>query len=122
MERLYKITVRWERLRNESTELPLLFRTGVSYRLPWSLLEYRPLVAADFLYVNNDVTRVGLGFETAIIGNLDLRAGYILGSESLGLTAGLGVRYGIFNIAYAFVPLDYDLGNSHRFSLAIGFN
>jgi hypothetical protein len=40
----------------------------------------------------------------------------------MGLTAGLGVKYGIFNIAYAFVPFDYDLGNSHRFSMVIAFN
>ncbi len=110
------------KLRNESTRLPLSLRTGLSYVLPWKLLENQPLVAADLLYVNNDVTRVGLGFEAGVMNNFDLRAGYILGSETLGLTAGLGVKFGIFNIAYAFVPLDYDLGNSHRFSLLIGFN
>ena len=108
-------------LKNEATTLPLSLRSGVSYYLPWDLFENRPIVAADVFYVNNDVTRVGLGFETGILGNFDFRAGYILGSESLGLTAGLGVRYGVFNIAYAFVPLAYDLGNSHRFSLLINF-
>ena len=111
-----------EKLKNESTKLPMSLRTGVSYYLPWSILENRPLVAADLYYINNDVTRVGLGFETSVLENLDIRDGYILGSERLGLTAGLGVRYGVFNIAYAFAPLDYDLGNSHRFSLLIGFN
>ena len=73
-------------------------RTGVSYYLPWSIFENRPLVAADLYYINNDVTRVGLGFETGVLENLDIRAGYILGSESLGLTAGLGFRYGVFSM------------------------
>ena len=111
-----------ENLRTESTKLPMSFRTGLSYHLPFNLFENRPIVAADLYYVNNDVTRLGLGFEAGILQNFDIRAGYILGSESLGLTAGLGVRYGIFNIAYAFVPFDYDLGNSHRFSMVIAFN
>jgi hypothetical protein len=110
------------KLRNESTSLPAALRAGVGYRLPISILNHRPLVAADFYYVNDDVTRVGLGFETAMFDNFDLRAGYVLGSETMSLTAGLGVRYGLFNIAYAFVPFDYDLGNSHRFSLSIAFD
>ena len=109
-------------LRNESTKLPLSLRTGVSYRLPWRFLENNPLLAADFYYVNDDISRLGLGAEAGIYNNFVLRAGYIFGSESFGITTGLGVKFGSYNISYAFVPFQYDLGNSHRFSIAIMFN
>ena len=111
-----------ESLKSEATRLPLSVRTGLAYNLPWTVFENQPLVAADLYYVHKDVTRFGLGVEAGIFENFVIRAGYILGSESLGLTAGLGVNYGSYNISYAFVPFQYDLGNSHRFSLVIGFN
>jgi hypothetical protein len=110
------------KLRNEATRLPLAFRAGFSYNLPWYFLENQPMVATDLYYISEDVTRLGLGLEAGIYENFDLRAGYIIGSESLGLTAGLGIKFGSYNISYAFVPFQYDLGNSHRFSVAIQFD
>ena len=106
------------KLRNESTALPLTFRTGVSYRMPWTLLESRPLVAADVAYYKSGDTRLNLGIEYDLKKYLTLRTGYVFGSETMNFTAGLGFNYDSFTISYAFVPFRYDLGNSHRFSLA----
>lgn len=108
-------------LRNESTPLPLLFRTGFNYKLPIQLLGFQPLLAADLLYVANDITSFNLGFETRIVNHVDLRAGYMLGRDSQHFRGGFGILFGAFDFAYAFVPFDYDLGSAHLLSLAIDF-
>lgn len=111
-----------QKLKDESSRLPLSIRSGVSYHTPWTVFENQPLLAADIYYVHNDVTRFGLGMEAGVYENLAIRAGYIFGSETIGITAGLGVQFDRYNISYAFVPFQFDLGQSHRFSLAIDFN
>jgi hypothetical protein len=108
-------------LREESTRLPLTLRTGLDYLLPLQIMENRPLIAADIAYVMDDVTTVNLGVEVPVISYVDLRLGYVVGRESQNITAGFGLNYSIFHIAYAFVPYTYDLGNSHRFSLMVDF-
>jgi hypothetical protein len=106
-------------LKEEATKLPLNLRTGVSYLLPLQILENRPMVAADINYVMDDVTTVNLGVQVPLVNYADIRFGYVLGRETQSLTAGFGLNYGLFHIAYAFVPYSYDLGNSHRFSLKV---
>jgi hypothetical protein len=108
-------------LKEEATRLPLNLRTGFSYQLPLQLLENRPLIAADANYVVDDVTIFNFGVEVPLVNYADLRLGYVFGRESQSITAGFGLNYGIFHIAYAFVPYSYDLGNSHRFSLMVDF-
>jgi hypothetical protein len=108
-------------LRNESTPLPLLFRSGFNYKLPFQLFDYQPLLAADLVYVADDITTFNLGFETRIVNHVDLRAGYILGRDSQHFRGGFGIVFGAFDVAYAFVPFDYDLGSAHLLSLAIDF-
>lgn len=108
-------------LKNDATTLPLLFRTGVNYSLPFQLLAFNPLLAADFVYVANDATNFNMGFETRVVGHIDLRLGYVLGSESHNFSGGFGLLFGAFNFAYAFVPFNYDLGSSHLFSLIVDF-
>ena len=108
-------------LKDEATRLPLNLRTGVKYRLPFQVLENRPLMAADVNYVMDDVTTFNFGVEVPLVNYADLRLGYVFGRESQSITAGFGLNYGIFHIAYAFVPYSYDLGNSHRFSLMVDF-
>jgi len=106
-------------LKEEATKLPLNLRTGVSYILPFQILENRPLMAADINYVMDDVTTFNLGVEVPLVTYADIRLGYVLGRETQSITAGFGLNYGVFHIAYAFVPYSYDLGNSHRFSLKV---
>jgi hypothetical protein len=106
-------------LKEEATKLPLNLRTGVSYLLPFQLLENRPLMAADINYIMDDVTTLNFGLEVPLVTYADIRLGYVFGRETQSMTAGFGLNYGIFHIAYAFVPYSYDLGNSHRFSLKV---
>lgn len=108
-------------LRAEETQLPLILRMGLSYRLPWQLLENRPQVAADFVYVKEDVKHLNLGLHAGILKNFELRLGYVLGRDSYNFTTGFGIVYHRYNFSYAFVPYRYDLGNTHRFSVIIDF-
>jgi hypothetical protein len=110
-----------EVLRDAATKLPIILRTGISYILPWEIVENKPLVAADYVIVLDDISHLNLGFDMAVFQNFNLRLGYVLGKESYDFTAGFGVRYTAYNFAYAFVPFQYDLGNTHRFSLIIDF-
>jgi hypothetical protein len=48
---------------------------------------------------------------------LALRAGYQIGYDAKGYSAGLGIRYGLLQFDYAFVPFLNDLGNTHTFAL-----
>jgi hypothetical protein len=109
------------KLHNISTSLPVIFRTGVRYFLPWKIWEGNPMTAADVYYVSGNQMHLNIGFEIPVFQKVDLRAGYILGGDSYDFTAGFGIRYRKTNIAYAFVPYQYELGNSHRFSLAFNF-
>jgi hypothetical protein len=109
------------KVKEDVTKLPLLIRTGVNYLLPWQIFENQPVLAVDYLYVDDDVSYLGIGAEAGIYENLTFRTGYIIGHESADFTVGLGVVYSVYEFAYAFVPYQYELGNSHRFSLKFYF-
>ena len=106
-------------LKETATPLPLLFKTGFNYTLPAKLLDGPVLLATDLSYVRDGVTTLHLGGEWGMTDYADLRVGYVLGRESQSISGGFGIAYGIFNFAYAFIPFNYDLGNSHRFSLLV---
>jgi hypothetical protein len=108
-------------VRQRETKLPLLIRTGLNYQLPLLVFENQPILSADLIYVRDDITQFGIGSEMGIYTNLSARAGLLLGHESTDFTAGLGISYAVYDFAYAFVPFQNDLGDSHRFSLKILF-
>jgi hypothetical protein len=49
-----------------------------------------------------------------------LRFGYQTGIDTRGFSAGMGIRYSIVTIDYAYVPFSLQVGNSHLIS--IGFD
>jgi hypothetical protein len=60
-----------------------------------------------------------LGGEVEFERTVAIRAGYQFGSEGRGLTSGIGLRYGILRLDYAYAKLSEDLGNTHSFTLGI---
>ena len=112
---------RMSSLKEQSTRLPVLLRTGISYYLPFRILNQNPQIAADITHVLDDVSLLHMGTEVPLTEYVDLRFGYLFGRASQSISAGFGLRYNVFNLAYAFVPYRYDLGNSHRFSLVVEF-
>jgi hypothetical protein len=102
-------------MKAKSILLPTEIRAGISYRLRDGLL-----ASGDVSFPNDSWTRVHLGLEYRIGELLSLRAGTQTGSEERTYSAGLGITRGMWRMDYAFVPFDFDLGNTHRVSLGLG--
>jgi hypothetical protein len=107
-------------MRNEKTALPALMRLGTAYDFDISDGRYSFLLAADGLYVFPESrTYLNLGTEAVISRLVSIRAGYQFGSQARGLSAGLGLAYGVLALDYAYARLTSDLGNAHTISLAV---
>ena len=109
------------RLREMATKLPVITRLGATYLIPYPLLALNPVLALDVVYVYQDVTQGHIGSEIPLGRYLDLRLGYVFGSESYSFTTGAGISFNRFDFAYAFVPYRFDLGNTHRISVIMTF-
>ena len=103
------------KMKAESIHLPTEIRAGASYRF-----RDRLLASVDVSFPNDYWTRVHFGLEYRIGEFLALRAGTQTGSEERTYSAGLGITRGTWRMDYAFVPFDFDLGNTHRVSLGLG--
>ncbi len=99
--------------------LPRSIRVGGAWRgdLPWRATHAR--AAFDLMFPNDDDPRTHVGVELDWRRRVYVRAGYRGGYDSMGASFGLGVVRGEFGVDYAFVPLENDLGDSHRVSLTI---
>ncbi len=107
-------------LRNEATKLPAMLRAGPAYSLTFSEGQTTALMAADLLYIFPEKRAyVNWGGEVEFNRTVAVRGGYQFGSESRGLTAGVGFRYGIVRVDYAYARLSEDLGNTHSFTLGL---
>ncbi len=104
-------------LASQSTTLPSTLRLGVAYSSD-AAGEFGYTFATDLLKVPHDTgTRIHLGAETVYESFLSLRVGYQFGYDAKGYSAGLGIRYGLVQFDYAFVPFLDELGNTHTFAL-----
>ena len=102
------------------TPLPLLVRTGVSYKLA-NLFDNYFIVSTDLLWIKEEKTYFRIGTEYQLADYFVLRAGFKNGNEDLLWTAGLGICYGSFHVDYAYAPFEYDLGSANRLSLGLTF-
>lgn len=66
----------------------------------------------------DNTTRAGFGIEYKPVGWASVRGGWKLNDDSSDLTAGLGLSTEDWALDYAFLPGDYSLGASHRFTLS----
>ena len=111
------------RLAAEEYPLPLSFQIGLSMTA-FSTDGLSLLIAADVLHPNDNVERVHLGGELAILENFHLRGGYRFGydQESATFGAGAAVPVGSWNLAFDYGYAVYDLlPDVSRFSLSIMF-
>ncbi len=109
-------------LREESTTLPATFRLGPAYTLGWESPRMDLLMAGDLAYVFEEgEPYASLGVELTYDRMFAARAGYQFGSEGRGFSAGVGLRYSLFQLDYAYAPVDADLGNTHTISVGLTF-
>lgn len=109
-------------LRNESSKMPQLFRGGIAYDTPVGGVDGVLLLTADILSVSEESnTHLHFGGEFEYQNTFALRFGYQTGYEGKSIAAGLGVRYGLVMLDYAFVPYTNELGTTHTFSIGLRF-
>ena len=107
-------------LSNESTSLPTRITGGLSSGFdPTTSLRFN--WAFDIgKYLESD-SFVRLGGELIHNDMLSLRGGYRRNSEnSSGITAGIGIRLNRYSFDYAYLPFDFNLGDTHQISFGIG--
>ena len=107
---------------DEKVRLPASIRLGSLYHIintvpagnTWS-------VAADIEKPFAESTRTHLGTEFGYKNTYFVRAGYQLGYEARGITAGIGVRIQRVSVDYGYMPFSNSLGATHRISAALAF-
>lgn len=107
-------------LREKSTTLPATFRLGPAYRLGWESPRMDLLMAGDLAYVFEEgEPYASLGAELTYDSMLAARAGYQFGSEGRGFSAGVGIRYSLMQLDYAYAPIASGLGNTHTITVGL---
>ncbi len=109
-------------LRNEATKLPAGLRIGGAYIIPLEQIEAEVTVQTGLQkYIDTDDTHIHSGFEFMFRNLVAIRAGYITGYETKDLTAGIGLNWMGLAFDYAFIPMQYNLGDNHIISLQYNF-
>jgi Uncharacterised protein family (UPF0164) len=104
-------------LLNEPIVLPAGVRFGASYQGAATDL-FAFTLASDVLKTFKDNgTRIDVGGELAYNSFLAFRTGYQFGYDAKGFSAGFGLRYGLVQLDYAYVPFLDQLGDTHTFAL-----
>jgi hypothetical protein len=103
--------------RHDRTDFPSQVRIGATYSFSFNEISFRTATAFSSEF-GISVNHVGLGCE-AIFEPVRVRLGYHTGYEYRGFSAGLGLRYTMVTIDYAFLPSSSQMGNSNIIS--IGF-
>jgi hypothetical protein len=95
-------------------DLPLAFRIGLAYEY-YATDDFRATVAVDATHPNDNTEYVNSGLEVAwkeiLFGRVGYKSAFLRDSEQ-GLTWGLGVHYGITNVAT--IKLDYGFADYGR--------
>lgn len=107
-------------MRTQKITLPALLRLGPAYSLSFETIDADLLLATDLLYIFPEKKAyINAGVELMLNRMFAARAGYQAGSEARGLSAGIGVRHGMFGLDYGIVPLSSGLGTGHTFTLLL---
>jgi hypothetical protein len=109
-------------LRNEPSTLPMTYRIGSSYEIPFTMHDFTIRLAVDALnYSGDDKLHLMFGGEFGYTETIFARIGLQSGVEARGFTAGIGIHYGAFKIDYAYLPLNDNLGTGHIIGIGILF-
>jgi hypothetical protein len=104
--------------RNERTDLPSQLRLGGTYSFSLDVVSFRTAMAFSS-ELGVSVNHISIGTEATYNDAVTARFGYKTGYEYRGFSAGVGLRYSIVMIDYAYIPSSSQMGNSHIIS--IGF-
>ena len=96
---------------------PLELRVGAAYKVTDERLKGSLLLSADAVFPNDSDVKILGGAEYILKQTLSVRFGYKGNYYAQGATIGCGVYYKGLKFDYAYMPIEYDLGNVHRVSL-----
>lgn len=99
--------------------LPRSIKLGGSFERELPTIRGDALATFDIVLPNDGSAKQHIGVEYGYEKMLYLRAGYKAGYDSQGGTFGFGVVYRKLRFDYAFLLVRNDLGDGHRFSLAL---
>jgi hypothetical protein len=106
----------------ESSKLPTTVRFGGTYEKTLESFDGTFTAASDIVsFTGESKTHLHFGVEFNYKHTFALRTGFQTGYEAKNFSTGIGFHTGVFQIDYAFIPTQYDLGTSHTFSLGIEF-
>jgi hypothetical protein len=103
----------------EKFELPLTFKSGLSYRPGWLPEFVGALLALDYEKAQDEDGGILVGLEVQLADMIAVRGGRRGTYENGDITFGLGVSIARTLIDYSFVDMGTDLGDTHRVSLAL---
>jgi hypothetical protein len=99
-------------------ELPTAVQVGGSYVLPQRLGNGSLLAALDVRKARGDDAHALIGAEYDYQNAAQVQIGYRSGFDNDGINFGAGATVAGWQLNYAVVPFDNDLGATHRFSIA----
>lgn len=98
---------------------PMIFKLGVAVD-PVLTDMHRITVAGELEHPNDNIERISVGGEYGFQELFFLRGGYTFRHDTLGLSAGVGVKWQNFGIDYAFSEFGI-LEDVHRFNVSFSF-
>lgn len=107
------------KFRTQSSELPTAAKVGGTYATTVSDFEVVGALTIEH-ESNSAITRFHFGSEVSYDHMFSVRLGYQSHYDIRGLTAGLGFRYSIAVVDYAYLPFTQDFGSAHIVTLGIG--
>jgi hypothetical protein len=108
------------KFRTQSSELPTAVKVGGTFVT--TLSDFEIVGALTVAHESNSaITRIHLGSEATYDHIFSIRMGYQTHYDIRGLTAGLGFRYSIANVDYAYLPFSQDFGSAHILTIGIEF-
>lgn len=107
-------------LRIESSKLPTMIRIGGSTAFNIKDINSAIVAVTEFVSVfREQKSHIHIGTEFCYQDMFSLRAGIQTNYQSRFFSTGVGFKYNIFAVDYAFVPFEYDFGSTHTISVII---
>ena len=100
--------------------MPALIHAGAAYNLPFLPDDKHSVqISGGYELLFKGKNRLHSGAEYRYAEKYSLRAGYVTGFESKGLSLGIGITVRQFGLDYAFLPDVTSFGSQHVFSIRL---
>jgi len=105
--------------RSQETDLPTQVDIGADYAISASGFDFVGAVTLGRETVSNGTSEVRIGGEATYDKLLSVRLGYQTGYEIRGLCMGLGIRYSVVQLDYAYIPFSEGFGDANILTIGV---